>query len=64
MAAFYNPKILVPTSPWEIKQMVDRYGAPLPTTPVPPTPLPPGQLEKLRVLISGNNLKVEGYERV
>lgn len=64
MAAFYNPKILVPTSVWEIKQMVDRYGGPLPQSVPAPTPLPPGQLEKLRILISGNNLKVEGYERV
>lgn len=54
MAAFYNPRITAPTSAWEIKQIVDRYGNPIATPPTTPT-----ETSKSRVVITGQNLRVE-----
>lgn len=65
MAAFYNPKILKPTSSWEINQAVTRYGAAKPVTPpvTPPVVPPPGN-QRIELVISGQNIKVEGYKYV
>lgn len=63
MAAFYNPKILVPTSSWELKQVVDRYGNPLPK-PSDPLPIPAEVDETISILVTGRNLRVKGYEKV
>lgn len=56
MAAFYNPRIQVPTSKWEIDQVVSRYGAPKvqppPTDPTTPT------VSKKRLVITGDNIKI------
>jgi hypothetical protein len=61
MAAFYDPKVLVPTSAWEIKQMVDRYGNPALTPVTPPTA---DVEEMIQIYVTGSNLKVKGFERV
>lgn len=57
MAAFYNPRISVPTSAWEIKQIVDRYGAPVapPTVPTPTSP-------KTRLVITGQNIQIAEFK--
>lgn len=68
MAAFYNPKVLKPTSSWEIGQMQSRYGKPLTVTPTQPTtpgttPSTPG-LDVIDIRVQGTNLKVLGFEHV
>lgn len=61
MAAFYNPRIQVPTSAWEIQQIVSRYGAPV-VTPQPPTLPTPSPASKTRVVITGTDLKIEEFK--
>lgn len=60
MAAFYNPRIQVPTSPWEIEQIVSRYGKP--TISVPPPVDPPTSVPKSRLVITGINLRIEEFK--
>lgn len=63
MAAFYNPRITVPTSTWEINEMVSRYGKPVPVTPSqPPTPPTQPPVSKRRVVITGENLRIEEFQ--
>jgi hypothetical protein len=58
MAAFYNPRIQVPTSAWELNEVVSRYGKPILPTPDVPTPTVP----KTRLVITGTDLKITEFK--
>lgn len=61
MAAFYNAQIKAPSSPWELEQIVSRYGKPV-AVPTPPPVTPPPAVSKSRLVITGKDIQITEFK--